>query len=199
MRKKISIALNIALVIFGLLGLYRTVVNQKSFAIVFFTQESNYISIIASLLYVLFSKRRVFPRFVRLLKYLSVLNLTLTFLVVLFILGPSLSFNYKWLFFHGSNLYFHLICPLISLISFLFFERYRIYKNDSIIVIEYTVIYALILTILNILGIVEGPYPFLRVTRNPFYMSLFYFVAIIGGCYILSNVLCKIKERIIVK
>lgn len=50
-----------------------------------------------------------------------------------------------------------------------------------------TLIYAILLIILNIVGAVDGPYPFLRVMNQPLYMSFVWFIVIVGSAFSLHS------------
>lgn len=56
------------------------------------------------------------------LKHASVTGITITFLVVLFFLAPRADQGY-WSMFMGSNLFFHLIIPVLTILNFLFLEN----------------------------------------------------------------------------
>ena len=55
-----------------------------------------------------------------------------------------------------------------------------------------TVIYAVVVVILNILKLLEGPYPFLYVYKQPWYISLVWAVGIVG-----ANLLCAFLMHLI--
>ena len=57
-----------------------------------------------------------------------------------------------------------------------------------------TLIYAILLIILNIVGAVDGPYPFLRVMNQPLYMSFVWFIVIVGGAFFLALLLQKLNS-----
>ena len=56
------------------------------------------------------------------LKYVFTVGVTLTMLTVLLYLAPVVEKSYPPLF-KGANLYFHLLVPLLGVISFCFFEK----------------------------------------------------------------------------
>ena len=57
-----------------------------------------------------------------------------------------------------------------------------------------TLIYAILLIILNIVGAVDGPYAFLRVMNQPLYMSFVWFIVIVGGAFFLALLLQKLNS-----
>lgn len=85
----------------------------------FFTILSNCFAGVAALLVFLTLPRP--PYWIWLVKYVAACSVTVTFLTVMVFLGPS--FGYKALL-SGKDLYLHLSGPLLSLLSFLFLERF---------------------------------------------------------------------------
>lgn len=91
----------------------------------FFTVDSNLLAALACLCVLPFSLRGVFgggydlPAFARAVKYIGVCAVTLTFLTVVCFLAPTQGWRPM---FSGSNLWLHLLCPLLCILSFLLFE-----------------------------------------------------------------------------
>lgn len=196
LNKTISIILNMILVFMGMIGFIETIKLLGKFDIKYYTQQSNLIAIFVELLYLYFItiEERV-PKWLKLLKYIAVLSLIITFTVVLLILVPMFDFNYKLYMFTGSMLYYHTLCPLLALISFVFFEDYSFEKKDIIVGMTYTLAYAIVALILNGIGKLVGPYPFLEIRNNPWYASIIWFIVIIGGAFGLSYMLYYLKEK----
>ena len=115
------------------------------------------------------NKNNEIPKWVSILKYASTLSLLVTFLVVVFILTPYYGKDIIiWIFFEGSNLFYHTLCPIITFISFTFFESHKINGiKDNFKALYFTLIYAAVFITLNILKVYEGPYPFLMVYKQP--------------------------------
>ena len=90
----------------------------------------------------------------------------------------------------------HVLCPIIALISFLLFEENSLENTlkNNLRALYFTVIYALILISLNILKIVVGPYPFLKVYEQSVFVSVFWILGIFIGAFILARLLLMIKE-----
>lgn len=214
-----ALALNVILIIFGIMGFIRTLIGMGNPAIEYYTQLSNYFALISATIYTFYllkirkerEKSKVkenenkektiidttIPKWVSILKYSSTLSLLVTFLVVLFILLPIYGLKiFVWLFFLGSNLFYHTLCPILTFISFMFFEKHNIKGlRDNFRAIYFTIIYAAIFITLNILKVVEGPYPFLMVYKQPVYMSIIWFIVIVGGAFGLSMLIMKIKNK----
>ena len=72
------------------------------------------------------SKRiEVIPQFVYILKHIGTVGVILTFVVTLFYLAPLLGSKFLFLY-QNTNLLFHLIVPIFSFVSFVFFEKTKI-------------------------------------------------------------------------
>ncbi len=92
----------------------------------FFTVQSNliygaYAGIFAVCELVCGSADKV-PQIMYLLKYIFTVGVTITMLTVLLYLAPVVEKSYPALF-KGANLYFHLLVPLLGVISFCFLEK----------------------------------------------------------------------------
>lgn len=191
---KVSIFLNILLVIFEIIGLIKSFNFNGLNIFLYYTECSNILALIASsvYLYYIFSNKRKLLSLSSALKYISGIGLIITFLVVLFVLVPldgisTLSFY----FIKGAMLYHHLLCPIIAFISLLYFDKIKLNKRHISYAIIYTLTYGIVLVILNILKIFDGPYPFLRVYEQSIYMSITWFVVITGISYALSYIIYK--------
>ena len=103
------------------------------------------------------------------------------------------NFNYGYMLFEGSMLYHHLLCPVLTIITFIFFDHLKdISKKDTIRGLYLTFIYAIILIILNLIDIIVGPYPFLMIKKQSIMMSVIWFIVIIGFAYLISISLRKL-------
>ena len=210
----VALALNIILVVIGLIGLIETIIGFGNPALEYYTQLSNYFALISATIYTVYLyknikektkeknnnkeiKNTTIPKWVSILKYSSTLSLLVTFLVVVFILTPMFGLkSFSWMLFQGTNFYFHTVCPILTFISFIFFEKHNIKGlRDNIRAMYFTMIYATLFIILNILRVVKGPYPFLMVYDQPIYMSIIWFILIVGGAFGLSMLIMWIKNK----
>lgn len=195
-KKVITIILNIVLIVLEIIGLVMTFRNLGwRESIKYYTELSNILGLLSSILLVCFLLSGKVPRSVKLFRFISVLSLSVTFLVVLFVLGPMYGFDYKFLLFSGSMLFSHLLCPILMFISFIFLEEGKFEKGDCLIANALTIIYAIVMITLNILNKVDGPYPFLRVRHQNIFASIIWIILIVGGSYWLSRGIRKLKER----
>ena len=192
-KRNVSIALSIIIIILEIIAL---IVCYNSFGInlAYYTIESNIFLLISTILYLITINN--VPKIVQLLKYSSTLSVFITFLVVVFVLYPMYDFNFQFMFLDGPNLYMHVLCPVLAIISFIFFDSNEIENSlkNNLRSLYFTIIYAIILISLNILNVVSGPYPFLKVNQQSPLMSLFWIVLILGGALILSKALLFLKD-----
>ena len=197
--KKVGIAyiLNVILFIFGVVGL---VITLRSMAIeemfTYYTQDSNIFSMCISGIYLFYRKKDI-PKWLKGIRYAATVSLMLTFIVVVLVLGPMYGPEwYPWLFFHGANIFYHVLCPIISLISFVLFEKGDVLvMKDTVIAFLPTLIYAIVMVILNISKVVHGPYPFLYVYEQPIYMSIVWGIVIPGIAWIIAIIIRLVKNR----
>ena len=192
-KRKISLYLNIILIILEMIGFWFTIKKNGRLGIEYYTEDSNILATITSILfvgYLLFKKK--IPYFLKLLKYFSVIGLTITFIVVLFILAPMYNFNYSFMLFYDELLFHHLLCPLLAIILFLFIDDLEVYSlKDNLLSLSITILYGTILVILNIVKVVDGPYPFLQINNQSIIMSILWGLIIITLAYIIAFLLRK--------
>lgn len=189
-KRKISLILNIIIVLLEIIGFSYTLINSHKIAIEYYTNDSNIIALISSLLFIILYRKK--KEFVKDLRLLSTILLSITFLVVVFVLSPMYNFNYRLLMFSNVFLIFHTLCPIISFISYVFFEEGSKKKYLGLI---FTLIYALVLIPLNLLNLVIGPYPFLEVNKQRLLISLLWGTIILSGSYLIGLLLYKLNKR----
>ncbi len=147
----------------------------KSFA--YYTNLSNFLAFLASvvcsacLMKTLFVGGK-FPDFAVKLKFFAATSLAVTVGVVLFALFPILLFSSGFSTAASvkitiPSLLLHLVCPLLTFISFVFFEKVPLSFPLVIFAALPTLFYGLLMLFLNYLGAVSGPYPFFKVHSHP--------------------------------
>lgn len=195
-KKKIAIIINILIILLEIIGLFISIINNKKLLIEYFTIDSNILSLIASILFLIdsFRYKRKINELTKIAKYTSCVSLVLTFIIVLLILFPSSGFDTNILF-NGAMPIFHIICPILVFFSFTKYERYRFDDNDKYQTLFFSLIYGTIMVLLNLIGILEGPYQFFLVRSNPIFVSIFSFVFITTITLFISILLQKIKKR----
>ena len=196
-KKNISIIINTLIVILEIVGLICTYSFNHRIGIEYYTEDSNILGLISSLLLVIFLvNNKKIPKWLKLFKYSTTICLTVTFIVVIFILAPMYNFNYVYLLFHNELLYHHLLCPILSIITFIYFDDLGMLdKKDSLLGLSLTLIYAVVLIILNIAKFIEGPYPFLYVYKQSIVVSIIWFIIIIGLSYFIAYILRKLYQK----
>lgn len=206
---KLSLVSNLLLIIFGIIGFLS--INGENNLFLFYTNDSNILCLLSAILYVIFKiiyKEKDLPFIVLIIRYMASACLCLTFLTVVFYLAvfDALgSSNFIDAYFNSlllylgkdSFLYYHLLCPIISFISFSYFEGDRRLNKKKTIYLAMipTVVYAIILIILNAFNVVEGPYPFLMVNKNPVYISLILVVVILGLNYLFARFILLFNQK----
>lgn len=189
-KKKLALVINIAIVLLELFAFGRNIFVDHAVAIEYYTNDSNIIALISSILFIVFYNKN--KELVKDIRFIATSCLTVTFLVVIFILCPMYNFNYKLLMFTDNFLILHTIVPILSIISYVALED-RSSKNYLCLL--FTLIYGVILITLNILSIVDGPYPFLRINNQSPLMSILWVIIIMGGSYVIGILLNKLNKK----
>ena len=164
----------------------------------FYTTDSNLLCGISSAFMLFFLLQRkgeswTFPPSLSLLRYISSVCLALTFFVVLLVLGPENGFAHEFL--DGTRFFSHLLCPFLSIFLFLFMEEKRVLPVSAIgKALGVTLLYAIPLLILNGIGLVSGPYSFLKIREQSVGKTIFWIIAILLGNALLALALQKGKN-----
>ena len=153
--------------------------NKKEKAFIYYTQISNTICMVSSLLLVIFGLK--FP--VELLRYTATSMLAITMLVTIFVLLPMLK---TMKLFAGRNFVLHIFCPVLSILSYIFLEKH-VKTYYIVLPIIITFIYGLIMIILNAKEKIKGPYPFLEVKRIGGKATALWIVAILAFTAVISG------------
>ena len=123
--------------------------------LVFYTQLSNFVTLISAVCFLINRDASVTVT----LRYLSTVMLTMTVLITLFVLVP-MGAGFGRMMLSGMGLFHHTLCPLISITSYMLWERHSAMWGVPVAV---TFVYGVAMLVLNYKGIIDGPYPFLRV------------------------------------
>lgn len=97
--------------------------ERGKFALRFFTTLSNILCAAACLLTALAINAGGIPEWIWMLKYIGTAAVTVTMLTVLFFLAPTFGKGALKVLLSGTDLFMHLITPLLALVSFCVFER----------------------------------------------------------------------------
>lgn len=192
--------LNVAIVLMEIVGFCMALSTTGKIAIEYYTEQSNILALVASALFLVFVlTKRKFPKWMVWLKYTATLGLVVTFLVTIFILGPMYEFRYDFLLFHGDLLFFHTFCPIVGVITFVLFDGFgKLSMRDTLLSLLWTVGYAILMIVLNIVGVVSGPYPFLKVTEQSILISLMWITIIFALTFGVSALIRLGKNKVTV-
>ena len=97
--------------------------ERGKFALRFFTTLSNILCAAACLLTALAINAGGIPEWIWMLKYIGTAAVTVTMLTVLLFLAPSFGKGALKVLLSGTDLFMHLITPLLALVSFCVFEK----------------------------------------------------------------------------
>lgn len=195
----IALVINLTIIVLELIGFILAIKELGIETIIYYTEDSNFLVLIASILFSYYLiRQREIPKWLSILKYIAAVSVTITFLVVIFILSWMSEFSFIELLTHESMLYHHTLCPILAIVSFTLLEKYAFTKKDTIKALYFTIIYAVIMIPMNILKVVDGPYPFLKVTSQPILVSLMWIVIIFGFAYLIAVILKKVNEKVII-
>lgn len=191
---KVSIALNlitvlmvlfaVLLIVFDINFLGEGILLERSSVfepLKYFTIQSNILMGIISFIFliyeILFLKKKIkkVPKYIYTLKHMATVGVVLTFCTTVFYLAPFSKYDF-FLFFTNSNLFFHLLVPICSLITYVFFEKNNRKFSDVIIGLIPMILYA-IFYVTNYILHLDSP--------NPEKYDWYYFVS--GG--IISSII----------
>ena len=158
----------------------------------YYTQCSNYILLAVTAVHLVCLLRKTVPVVVERCRYYAACLTTVTFVVTVCILIPW--FGHPYFFLMETNgLFQHLVCPLLAVAGMPFVSGIR--KKDSRIAVIPTAVYGIVLCILNYFRVLSGPYPFLKVHDQPWYMSILWFAAIGALAFGIAVGLRKLSGR----
>ncbi|MBS7527480.1 hypothetical protein KHM83_12415 [Fusibacter paucivorans] len=159
-KKRVAIVLNVMVIGLEILGFSHSISDRGLGIFAYYTQISNLITLFSCVLFVLVSHKNESSKN-RILRYLSSCLLTMTALMTTFVLIP-LGGSVHGLLFSGNGLYHHLLCPIVSVASYLFFETHYTSKWAVLVPNAVTAVYGIILIAMNVQKKYDGPYPFFR-------------------------------------
>lgn len=200
-KLKAAFILNFVILILEIVAVFLSIQRHGIMVFAFYTENSNYFALIVSFIFCVGTLKclksgKPLPKWIYSLRFIATVCLTITFIVSVFIIIPFRPSMTMYMLFHGSSLYQHLLCPLISLFSFICFERTQIIsKNNIFYALLPTIIYGMTCVILNLFKVMTGPYPFFYFYQIPWYLSS---LSVFGVCtisYLTALVLYKINNK----
>ena len=202
-RDIVALALNILIIIFEIIAFSVAIPALGWSNLLYYTQWSNFLLMLAAIAFSFYliqrikGKKNTVPGWAHSFKTCSTLSVTVTFIVVITVLSWSTGYGLVYLMTYSSMLYLHTLCPILALTSFFFFEEHKLTEKHLILkTLAFTIVYASIMLPLNILKIVDGPYPFLRVHQQPVWASILWIVLIMGGASLLAKAFIFAKQKL---
>ena len=170
-RQNIALILNIAAFVLGSIGIIVRIARNIPDFFLYYTQLSNVVAVISSAMFIAFrnTENAKLRRLVIAVRYLSACGLTMTFIVVMCIFIPfgDTPVMIERMLLHVNGFMHHLVCPVISAVSYIFFEDGVKTKRAVLIPFIATAIYAFTVYTLNFLRLAPAPYPFFAVYDYP--------------------------------
>ncbi|MEE3463694.1 MAG: hypothetical protein VZQ27_05290 [Candidatus Cryptobacteroides sp.] len=189
-----AIVLNILIIIGEMIAV------PRQFSIVgwpllkYYTYLSNILLGIVSILFVIYAAKS--PLWLKRLRLLATGGVAMTLTVVLAVLAPSEENGYFTYCIQGDGLWVHTICPLLSIISFIFAEDNSGLKyKDCLLPLGATLLYGVVAITLNLLRLLYGPYFFLHVYEQPIYVSIFWVIVLMVLVYVLAVLQLMLSRR----
>ncbi len=159
---------NILIVLSEIPGFYIVLKKDGLKTFVYYTEIANLLVLISSILYLIDPSKAV------LLRYTSTCMLTLTFLVVVAVLGPI--DGYKRQLFAENSFFQHALAPLFSFISYIFYESHT---HIWALPVSITFVYGALMFYLNYKKKIAGPYPFFEVHKQGMRTSILWFIVLL--------------------
>ena len=183
-RRLLSIALNLFIVWAEPIALPMSWDWGKEQMFIFYTEDSNILSacicamVAVGQLVCIFTGKEL-PRWLHTLKYIATCCLTMTFLTVVFVLGPYCADQggVVFLLTESSMLYHHLLNPLCAFVSFVLLERE---PKLSARCVPLALLYGSVALWANYQRLITGPYPFLLVYQQTTRQTVLWCAAILA-------------------
>ena len=198
-----STVLNYIIVILEIYSISISARNKGYGMFRFYTDNSNMFALFACFLLAMYQtisllkNKDITPMWVKNLKYYSTCCVALTFIIVACFLAPLCGINgIVIMFTYNSMFYHHLICPLLVVISFMFFEKYNFKHNIIYKALIPTLGYGIVILILNLLKVVRGPYPFLFVYELPVWSIVLFMIAIVLLAFSLNWIIWRFNKKL---
>jgi len=193
--------INLTIVILEIIGLIISIQNDKVLTFTFYTTDSNFLALITSFLFcifavIAFTTKTPIPKWIKILRFISTACLSLTFFLSICIIIPLYPNLFSLMLLENFGLYHHFLCPLLSIISFIVFEKNEpLKKNVIIFALLPTITYGLINLSLNLLKIISGPYPFFYLFLVPWQTPLLAILFILLTAFAIAFFLYKIYNK----
>lgn len=213
-KQKIALVLNITILALVILGsvlcfaeiqFFPTKAYDHGYRLLkFFTLQSNLLAGIVALTFIIYLFKEIktqkkIPFFVHILKYISTIDLVITFLVVALFLGFIAEDGYFSLYLN-ANFLFHFAIPVLDFVGFVFFEekprfRFRYTFLGLTHLFLYSIFYMINVFVHLHNGIVEIEHDWYAFAHFGIGLMFAFAVGVIGIGYLTSFALYKIINR----
>lgn len=168
----------------------------------YYTVDANLVAAVSGLLLAVFLirslvRKKPVPVWILLSYFTAAVCLTVTFLIVVFVLAPAEGGAGR-LLTEGDMLFHHLLNPLCTAIGALFLMPRIPTKIPEMahIALLPTELYGLFAIVANYLLWWHGPYPFLCIYEQPLQESVLWCVGILGGTYVIGFFMAMAKKAV---
>ena len=166
----IAFILNLLTILFAAMGFSITLKESGLKAFIYYTEISNLLALCSSLFYLFFPNESA-P-----LRLSALCMLGMTFMISLFVLSKAVG-SIKAMMVDGNGIYHHTLVPIITFISYVFFEKH---SSAWYFPVGVSMVYGIVMYVLNYLRKIDGPYPFFQVHRLGLKASVLWFFALIA-------------------
>lgn len=193
-KSKKEKVLNIVFIILEMIGFIISYLMFGRYSPEYYTEDANLFSLIVCIMYLCYLCNNIkIPRWLEVLRLSSIICLVLTFIIVIVVLLPTSDVQFM---FGGANLFFHLLCPVFLLFLYLYIDKKtKLNSMEILYACMPTIIYGIIMAILNILKTYNGPYPFLKIYEQSFAVSLLWEAGILCLAYFIGYFLNKWRKK----
>ena len=159
-------------------------------SLAFYTRLSNIATLISSFMLLIFGQIRA----VTTVRYLAVCMMVMTFFVTTCVLVP-MGADPKRMLWSGSGLYHHVLCPVLTFLSYIIFEKHA--GGDLIwLPAAVTLAYGLTMVYLNWKKIYDGPYPFFKVHEQTPAKTVMWIAVLLAAVTLISALVWFISSLV---
>ena len=195
LREKIAFIFNILILLCELIGISIMIIFIKYLDMKLFSSWVSLIGVLASVGYIIksFIHNKIFKYIALVLKYISAGTSLTILLISLGILVPINNDFYNTLINNG-NILLVLITPILTLISFVYFESYGDYRLTSALYnMYYVMLYSIIITLLVGFNGLKVPYFIFDYTKYSIFQILMFDAIFIVISYFTSAITIKLN------
>ena len=186
-RTKLTIATHAILTILEIIALVYDIYSFGIAMFSYYTIDSNILQMLVSagILYCLLKKKEgTIPVWLSKAHLVSAVALTVTFLIAALVLAPQEGFSYYFL--ENVAPINHFLAPVIG---------EKLPKKAVFAPVVATLLYGVIVLLLNAVRVVDGPYFFLKVYETAPSTIVMWFGIIAVLCWVLSAIYCWIRRK----